>query len=81
MEAAITTDSATHRQPIARLAVSVPQAAASLGVSVRTAWALVASGQLRTIRVGRRRIVPLAELARFICCDLHPEHSETPHAD
>jgi hypothetical protein len=81
MEAAITTESATNRQPIPRMAINVPEAAASLGISVRMCWSLVSTGRLRTVRIGRRHVVPLAELARFISCDLHPEHSETQHAE
>ena len=81
METSLTTDSTTaRRQPVARLAYSVPEAAQALGVSCRTAWALVASGRLDTVRIGRRRLVPLSALAAFINADICPPHSqETPH--
>jgi excisionase family DNA binding protein len=35
------------------------------GLSLRTTAQLLASGQLRSIRVGRRRLIPRAELNRF----------------
>jgi excisionase family DNA binding protein len=34
-------------------------------ISLRTAAKLIASGELRSIRVGRRRLVPYSELERF----------------
>ena len=40
-----------------RLTLNVPDAARLLGVSVPTAWAMVHSGQLPTIRCGQRRYV------------------------
>jgi excisionase family DNA binding protein len=41
------------------------EAAKSLGVSLRTLETLIALGELRSIRVGRRRLIPIAELDRF----------------
>jgi excisionase family DNA binding protein len=35
------------------------------GVSLRTTAQLIASGDVRSIRVGRRRVIPRAELERF----------------
>jgi excisionase family DNA binding protein len=35
------------------------------GLSLRTTAQLLASGQLRSIHVGRRRLIPRAELNRF----------------
>jgi excisionase family DNA binding protein len=82
MEAAFTTDSTNHRQPIPRMAVSVPEAAASLGLSIRSTWTLVSTGRLRSIRAGRRVLVPTAALGEFIAADLRPIHSSEPqHAD
>jgi excisionase family DNA binding protein len=46
---------------------SVPEAAEILGVSVRTAWALIAEGRLRSVKVSqRRRVVTDAEIARVL---------------
>lgn len=81
METSLTTESATTtRQPVPRLAYSVSEAAEALGVSCRTAWALVASGRLGTVRVGRRVLVPVVALGEFIAADLRPSHpQESPH--
>jgi len=46
-----------------RLTVNVPEAAAMLGVSVPTAWAMVHAGTLPAIKCGKRRyVVPRAAL-------------------
>ena len=41
------------------------------GLSLRTTASLLASGDLRSIRVGRRRLIPRTELERFAERD-HP---------
>jgi len=41
------------------------EAARALGVSVRTLETLIALGELKSIRVGRRRLIPVTELERF----------------
>jgi len=46
-------------------AISVTAAAAALGVSVRMLRALIARGEIRTILIGRRRLVPAAEVERL----------------
>jgi excisionase family DNA binding protein len=46
---------------------SVPEAAELLGISVRTAWQLIAEGRLRSVRVSqRRRVVTDTEIARVL---------------
>jgi excisionase family DNA binding protein len=46
---------------------SVPEAAEVLGISVRTAWALIADGRLRSVKVSqRRRVVTDAEISRIL---------------
>lgn len=47
------------------LNVSVKQAATSLGVSERTVRSLIAKGELRTTRIGRRVLISQAEIARW----------------
>lgn len=37
-----------------------------LSVGRSTAFALVASGQLRSVRIGRRRLVPVAALDEYV---------------
>lgn len=51
---------------MARVALSVEEAAQAVGLSERYMWALVKSGKLRTKRVGRRRIVPADALQEFL---------------
>lgn len=47
-------------------AVDVRTAAARLNVSARTVAQMIASGQLRSVRVGRRRLIPLAALEAML---------------
>jgi excisionase family DNA binding protein len=49
-----------------KLALSVGQAAEALGVSRGTIYRLINSGALHSKRLGRRRLVPLAELERLL---------------
>jgi excisionase family DNA binding protein len=51
---------------VARVALSVEEAAQAVGLSERYVWDLVKSGALRTKRVGRRRIVPVEALQEFM---------------
>ncbi|MDE3030972.1 MAG: helix-turn-helix domain-containing protein [Acidobacteriota bacterium] len=55
-------------EPLPRMLVSVTEAARSLGVSRSFAYELVAAGVLRSIRLGRRVLIPVAALE-----DLLPE--------
>jgi excisionase family DNA binding protein len=48
------------------LLVSVREAAEMLGVSIRTAAKLVDSGELRSLKIGRRRLVPVAAVHELI---------------
>jgi excisionase family DNA binding protein len=45
--------------------VSVDEAAARLGISRRTVYVLIADGSIRSVSVGRRRLVPAKELERL----------------
>lgn len=49
-----------------RLALSYGEAARAVGCSPRTIWSACASGDLRAARVGRRRLIPVAELRRWL---------------
>lgn len=51
------------------VAVDVREAARRLSLSPRTVAALIASGELQTVKVGRRRIVPVRALERFLARD------------
>ncbi len=48
------------------LAVSIQEAARRLGVSERTVASLLARRELYSRRIGRRRLIPIAELERFL---------------
>lgn len=48
------------------MAVGLAEAARRLGVSPRTVATLVATGELYSRRIGRRRVIPLRALERFL---------------
>ena len=50
----------------ARLALSVPEAARALGLSRSSAYALMSAGRLPFVKIGRRRLVTIAQLNAFI---------------
>ncbi|MCU1485981.1 MAG: Helix-turn-helix domain protein [Actinomycetia bacterium] len=49
-----------------RLTLTVPEAAVALGISRALAYELVARGQLPSLRLGRRIVVPRQALERLI---------------
>ena len=49
-----------------RLVVSVPEAAMLLGISRTHAYELIARGELPSIRLGRRILVPVRPLLRLL---------------
>ncbi len=55
--------------PTIRPTLTVEDAAALLGVSRATAYAAVKSGEIPSIRVGRRVLVPTAALRRLLMLD------------
>ncbi len=59
-------ESKAHRAPLAPRLLRVERAAKLLGISRSTAYELVASGELRSIKVGARRLVPVDELDGFV---------------
>ena len=52
--------------PSYRLALSVEEAAASVGLSRDLLDALIRDGDLRVVRAGRRVLVPVRELERWL---------------
>jgi excisionase family DNA binding protein len=48
------------------LTFSLPRAAAMLGICIDTLRAYIARGEIRTIRLGARQRVPLAEIERIL---------------
>jgi excisionase family DNA binding protein len=57
--------SAIDRPPPPRVALSIEEACASLGVSWDL-WRSHIEPEIRLVRVGRRKLVPLAELERWV---------------
>lgn len=51
---------------ITPLAHSVPVAARLLGIGHSKAWALIAQGKIRAIRLGRRTLIPAREIERVL---------------
>ncbi len=50
-------------EPLTR---SVPEAAKLLGIGLSLAWELIRRGELRSVRAGRRVLVSVREIARFL---------------
>ena len=55
-----------HRGLETRLCITVPEAAAMLGVSRNFGYELVKQGQLPVIRLGKRLLIPRAALERML---------------
>jgi excisionase family DNA binding protein len=53
-------------QPIARRTYSVEDAGKILGVSRNTAYALARTGELPTIRLGKKLLVPVAAIEALL---------------
>jgi excisionase family DNA binding protein len=53
---------AKRKDPPARVALSVDEAAKAFGVSQATVWRWVAERKLGTVKVGGRRLVPIAAI-------------------
>ena len=49
-----------------KLAFSVQEVAAALGLSASSIWKWISLGQLRAIKVGRRTLIPADELNRIL---------------
>jgi len=62
----VTTDNAPTELGIPRLALSDSEAAKCLGVGKTKLRELIAAGDLRTFRIDRRLLVPVAEIEAFI---------------
>jgi hypothetical protein len=57
---------------------SIRQAADTWGVSVYTVRRLAALGLVRTVTVGRRRLVPEGEIARIVATGISPVSQARP---
>jgi excisionase family DNA binding protein len=54
------------KEASARRLIGVPVAADMLGLSKRMIYLLASTGRLQTCRIGKRVLIPLDELDRFI---------------
>jgi excisionase family DNA binding protein len=52
--------------PVAPMLYRVEEAAEALRLSRSALYELIRSGQIRTVKCGRRRLVPVAALAEYI---------------
>ncbi len=48
-----------------RILCSKREAAAALAISIRTLETLISLGEIKSVRVGKRRLIPRSELERF----------------
>ena len=51
---------------ISPVSISVPTAAKMLGISARTCWTLVKSGDIPSFHVGSRVLIPYSALTSFV---------------
>jgi excisionase family DNA binding protein len=56
----------TVQSEVAPLMYRVDEAAAALRLSRSLVYELIRSGQLRTVKQGRRRLVPVTALAEYV---------------
>jgi excisionase family DNA binding protein len=62
----------------ARRLIGVPAAADMLGLSKRMIYLLASTGKLQTCRIGKRVLIPLDELDRFITDHTSPTPAVRP---
>ena len=62
-----------------RVLLSLTEFSVLASISLRTTATLIASGELRSIRVGRRRLVPYSELERFVKKDHSTVEAHSVH--
>jgi len=65
---------------VKRQTLSIRQVAAILGISPRHAYDLAKSGELRAIRLGRRVVVPVAEVEALLGRPLEAEEEPPARA-
>ena len=46
--------------------LSVDEAAKTLSLSVRATWALIGTSELKSLTIGRRRLIDVRDIERFI---------------
>ena len=56
----------TRAEGVPRAAYRVKEFAKALGVSERLVWRQIERGRIRSYKVGRCRLIPASEMARFV---------------
>ena len=64
-------------EPVKRIGYSIPEAALSLGLSEKLIVSLIKEQKLRTVKVGKRVIIPVQSLHEF----MEGEKENTPRLD
>jgi excisionase family DNA binding protein len=54
------------KRPVEPLNYSPPDAAKRLGIATRAVYAHIATGELRSFKLGKRRLIPDSELMNFV---------------
>jgi excisionase family DNA binding protein len=54
-----------------KLTVSVPEVAKMLGLAKNSVYRACAAGQIPSWRIGKRIVIPLSTLERFLECQQH----------
>lgn len=55
-----------HQQSLAKAAYSIAELCQTLGIGKTTAYSQIQAGRIKTLKVGRRTIVPATEVAAFL---------------
>ena len=63
----------SNPQPVERRTLTIKETAASLGISDWMVYEMVKRGELKTIRVGKRILVPVSALDQFV------SENQSPH--
>ncbi len=61
-----------------KLAVTVPEAAAMIGISESMLWRLLAVGDIAKVKIGRRTLIRVTELERFLEGHTEPHGQTAP---
>jgi excisionase family DNA binding protein len=62
----LTKEPVSPRRPALRLALSIPEAAAALAISPRFLELKIERGEIASLKIGARRVVPIAVLEKLI---------------
>jgi excisionase family DNA binding protein len=59
-------DTARDREPSKPRLLSIKQAVYELGISRTAVYELIAAGKIKTVKIGRRRLIPSEAIEGFI---------------